>query len=855
MALAIRALRQSGRIDLYAVIAASAAVSYLLLIVRAWHYDSVIFFLGGNLILAAIPFAISQWLLFFPPRGNAALFAGVFLWLLFFPNAPYLVTDLIHLARTRPPVPLWFDLALFLSFAWNGLMLGYLSLLDLHSTMAKRFGRRAGWAFAGAALVLASFGIYIGRFLRWNSWDLFVRPRPLLSDVSERLFHPVDHSEMYDGGVLGVLAAGLPAAPNDDAGAGDARGRGRGGTAAGHVRRGDDRKVATTRRRHLPAPSFAADSAETLPLTECTMLEWRQAPGLLPDPCTRGGWAHPEPNEEDRTALISDPQEQLQGGASDEADVEITDMGTLLDESLDYKTPRRGEVIEGLVMGWDRDGALIDIGSKAEGVIPRHEMHSLGSDVEAKLQTGDKVLVFVTQAETSEGQVLLSIDKARGERGWRVLQERFEASEGFEAEVTGYNKGGLLANVEGVNAFVPLSQLVNVRPDRSQGASSGLADAVGTKLRLKVIEINRRRNRVILSERVALQEWRVQQKDRLIEELREGDIRRGRVSSVRNFGVFVDLGGADGLAHLSELSWDRDKTPAELYKVGDEVDVYVTKVDAENKKIALSLRRANPGQWEAVVSSFREGQVVTGLVTKVVPFGAFARIQGPVEGLIHVSELVDRRIGHPKEVVQEGDLLPLKVVRIERDRHRLGLSLRRARDEGESMGFVFTEGGEVLNVPDAIRNEFEAREGPIEKLFQPSAEASEAPRSAAPSVSLAEDAPAFALEKAAPAADQPATSGEDVEPPSAMAAALEAASAQVAAATAAMAEEPVDTDETTSAAMAEEPAEVADALDEPPQELGGNSISAAAVEAAVAEPSEQPDALMAGVGDDENRSP
>ncbi|MGB2693670.1 MAG: S1 RNA-binding domain-containing protein, partial [Dehalococcoidia bacterium] len=305
---------------------------------------------------------------------------------------------------------------------------------------------------------------------------------------------------------------------------------------------------------------------------------------------------------------------------------------------------------------------------------------------------------------------------ALGERGWRVLQERFEAGESFDGEVSGYNKGGLLVNVDGVNAFVPMSQIVGVRParDRDDGSNGNtLGDQVGRQLRLKVIEINRRRNRVILSERAALQEWRSEQKERLIEELREGDIRRGRISSVRSFGVFVDLGGADGLAHLSELTWERGKTPNDLFNVGDEVDVYVTKVDPENKKIALSLRRANPAQWDAIVEKYDEGRVVPALVTKLVAFGAFARVEGPVEGLIHVSELVDRRIGHPKEVVREGDLLPVKIVRIERDRHRLGLSLRRARDEGELMGFVFSDGGEVLSIPDDVRSEFEAREGPL----------------------------------------------------------------------------------------------------------------------------------------------
>ena len=379
------------------------------------------------------------------------------------------------------------------------------------------------------------------------------------------------------------------------------------------------------------------------------------------------------------------------------------DMGALLsNEGLEYRALRRGEVIEGLVMGTDRDGVLVDVGSKSEGVIPHHEMHSLGPDAARRLSPGDKVLVYILQPETPEGQVLLSIDRARGEKGWRVLQQRFEEGQAFDAQVSGFNKGGLLVNVEGVHAFVPLSQVVGARPGGEDGEGS-LSSMVGKTLHLKVIEINRRRNRVILSERAALQEWRSQQKERLVAELREGDIRRGKVSSIRSFGVFVDLGGADGLAHLSELSWDRNRSPEEMFKVGDEVDVYVMKVDPETKKIALSLRRAQPEQWEEIVDKYRVGEVVPGVVTKLVTFGAFARIDGPVEGLIHVSELVDRRIAHPKEVVREGDILPLKIVRIERDRHRLGLSLRQAREEGEKMGFAFSPGGEVEDVPEELR--------------------------------------------------------------------------------------------------------------------------------------------------------
>jgi small subunit ribosomal protein S1 len=398
-------------------------------------------------------------------------------------------------------------------------------------------------------------------------------------------------------------------------------------------------------------------------------------------------------------------------------------MGALLEgEGLQYRDLHRGEVIEGLVMGTDRDGILVNVGSKSEGVIPPHEMRSLGPEAAARLNVGERVLVYVLQPETPEGQILLSLDRARGEKGWRVLQQRFEEGQSFEAQVSGYNKGGLLVNVEGVHAFVPLSQVVGVRPERVENGESALAQMVGKTLHLKVIEINRRRNRVILSERAALQEWRSQQKERLLSELREGDIRRGKISSIRSFGVFVDLGGADGLAHLSELSWERNKAPEELFKVGEEIDVYIMKVDQETKKIALSLRRARPEQWEEIVDKYNVGQVVPGVITKLVTFGAFARIDGPVEGLIHVSELVDRRISHPKEVVKEGDIVPLKILRVERDRHRLGLSLRRGRDEGEAMGFVFSPTGEVEYVPENLREQL-AEEAPVEAEAKAPAEA------------------------------------------------------------------------------------------------------------------------------------
>ena len=424
-------------------------------------------------------------------------------------------------------------------------------------------------------------------------------------------------------------------------------------------------------------------------------------------------------------------------------------------EETDIKRLSRGDVIDGLIVSAAPEALVVDVGAKSEGVVPPSEMQSLTAEQRGEIKAGDTALVYVLQPEAEDGQVTLSIDRARGEQGWRVLQGRYEEGEVFDATVSGFNKGGLLVNVEGVNAFIPLSQVVGASPDRGEDGG-GLTEYVGRSLRLKVIEMNRRRNRVILSERAALQEWRAEQKDRLLAELKEGEIREGTVTSIRSFGVFVDLGGADGLVHLSELSWDRDVNPEEMFKVNDPVSVYVMKIDQESKKIGLSVRRARPEEWDGVVASYSVGQIVPGEITKLVTFGAFARLDGPVEGLIHVSELVDRRIAHPKEVVSEGEVVPVKIVRIERDRHRLGLSLRQARAEAEQKDWVFNQKGGIHQLPADVAETYErpaVSADPDSVPVKPTPEAAETPSDDEPEAAGSDTAteapaPATAMEAA-----------------------------------------------------------------------------------------------------------
>jgi len=507
--------------------------------------------------------------------------------------------------------------------------------------------------------------------------------------------------------------------------------------------------------------------------------------------------------------------DETQGGAA-----EGNSMAALLEEeTAAYPEIRRGEIIEGTVVGTDRDGILVDIGAKSEGVIPAHEMQCLQPEGPSRLKPGDKLLVAVVQPESHEGQVILSLDRARGERGWRVLQDYMDANEAFEGYVTGSNKGGLLVNVEGVNAFVPLSQIV-AGPERGspENTQRALSEWTGKTITLKVIELNRRRNRAILSERSAVQEKRAAEKERLLQELSEGDIRTGRITSIRDFGIFVDIGGADGLVHLSELSWERTpKSPQEMFKVGQEVPVYVLKVDHEAKKIALSVRRAQPERWEEIVSRYREGQIVPGQVTKLAPFGAFVRLEGPIEGLIHISELVDRRITHPKEVVEEGDVVPVKIVRIEYDRHRLGLSLKQARDKAEEDGWAFTASGSTVSAPPEELAKLGLSEMPKRKDIEPEAEPSVAPE-------LAE-----VVEPTEAAAEQ-ATESLDVEP---VAQAEETAEEPVAQAEE-TAEGPESVLEAPASAEPEGSVEPAPEAEEPRGELAGElSVTEIADEAAL----------------------
>lgn len=355
----------------------------------------------------------------------------------------------------------------------------------------------------------------------------------------------------------------------------------------------------------------------------------------------------------------------------------------LQDPANDYYNLQYGDTVDGVVMHVDRDELLVDIGSKSEGIVPSKEMSSLTSEEKDEIKVGDEVLVFVVQPEDKEGRAVLSLDKARQEKSWRRLQQQFETGDVLQAKVINYNKGGVLVNLDGVRGFVPASQVTGISRGPDAQKQSDMAKMVGSMLTLKIIEINRARNRLILSERQAVQEVREARKDEILDTLREGDVREGTVTSITDFGAFVDIGGADGLVHLSELSWSRVKHPGEILKVGDRVKVYVLNIDNDRKRIALSIKRTQEEPWTTVSGRYELGQLVDATITQLASFGAFARLEDGVEGLIHVSEMGDGRVQHPRELVKEGDTVPVRIIRIDPARKRIGLSMRRVEaDDG-----------------------------------------------------------------------------------------------------------------------------------------------------------------------------
>ncbi len=347
----------------------------------------------------------------------------------------------------------------------------------------------------------------------------------------------------------------------------------------------------------------------------------------------------------------------------------------LLDQH-DYELPKVGDIRKGIIVAINTQGVIIDLGLKRDGLVPPTDLSKLSDEDRAALKVNDEIPVFILNTEQPDS-LIVSINMAMLNQDWIEAEALMESGEIIEGEVIGYNKGGAIIPYGRLRGFVPASHLSELTPGMSdRKRQQKLAKLRGEKLPVKIIEVDRRRRRLVFSQRDAQKEWEEKRKGELLDNLNEGDVLTGRVSGLRDFGIFVNLGGADGLVHISELAWHRIDHPREVVKVGDEIEVVVLKLDREEQRISLSRKKVLANPWETVEERYEVNQLVEGTVTRILDYGAFAEIEPGIEGLLHVSQLSRTNVENVSEVVKEGETHLLRVVSIDPRRQRIGLSLK-----------------------------------------------------------------------------------------------------------------------------------------------------------------------------------
>lgn len=355
------------------------------------------------------------------------------------------------------------------------------------------------------------------------------------------------------------------------------------------------------------------------------------------------------------------------------------DFLALLEQSFDFEQPERGDLLTGTVLAIDNQGMIVDVGMKRDGVVPRSDLERMEGIV---YHIGDEVSIMVLHPEDDDGNLIVSVSQARQGEDWTKAEELLASGEIWEGVVTDANRGGLIVPFGNLRGFVPASHVMDLPRGLNENDRKGhMGSLVGKQVLVKVIEVNRKRRRLVLSQRDAQRGRRDMRKETLLEELQEGEVRQGVVSGLRDFGAFVDLGGADGLIHISELAWHRVKHPRELLQVGDEIDVFILRLDRDGKRIGLSLKRLQPNPWAMVDEIYHVGQLIEGEVSRVAQFGAFVSLEPGIEALLHTSQMADPAPEDPTGLLVEGHKLLMRVISIESHRQRLGLSLKDVSEE------------------------------------------------------------------------------------------------------------------------------------------------------------------------------
>ena len=343
--------------------------------------------------------------------------------------------------------------------------------------------------------------------------------------------------------------------------------------------------------------------------------------------------------------------------------------------SADFNLPKVGEIRNGYIVDIQNNEIIVDIGSKSEGIISSREVEALDNFTREKLVVGNEIPVFVVDPEDANGNTILSYVKAAAEQDWLDADDLLASKQVYTGTIVGTNRGGILVAVGQIRGFIPNSQLVQERTAKTHNT--------GKEISAKVIEVDKERNRLILSERAAEQEIRQSKREKLLQSITEGDICEGTVVNLADFGAFVDIGGIEGLVHLSELSWKRINNPAEKLKINDKISVYVLKIDQDKQRLALSIKRLEPDPWTLVAEQYQVGQLMDAKITKLTNFGAFARLQDEyeLEGLIHISELSDDHIEHPNQVIKPAQDVTVRIIRIDPEQRQLGLSMKQVTSE------------------------------------------------------------------------------------------------------------------------------------------------------------------------------
>lgn len=367
--------------------------------------------------------------------------------------------------------------------------------------------------------------------------------------------------------------------------------------------------------------------------------------------------------------------------AQDATDREIFEK--YLETDLDFDLPERGDLREGVIVEIRSNELLVNVGSKRDGVIPQSDLTKLDPEFVKNLHVGQVVDVVISRPPEDDGTFQLSIADALQQRDWIDAQELLDSGKIVTHKVIGYNKGGLTIEFRHLKGFVPASHVIDMPRNMSEDQRRvELEGYNGQDMRLKVIEVDRRRRRLVMSQMLAEREYRDSRREELFSSLKVGDIIEGEVRNLRPFGAFVDIGGADGLLHVSEIGWSPIGHPREALTVGEKIQVQVIRMDPKEQRIGLSRKRALPNPWDNIEMHYRTGDVVTATITRVVDFGAFAQLEPGVEGLIHISELADIAVAEPLKTIAAGDEVKVKVLRVDSKRQRIGLSRRQA--EGSS---------------------------------------------------------------------------------------------------------------------------------------------------------------------------